>query len=295
VITRPSLGFIGAGKVGTVLARAWYAHGYQISAIHSRNPDYASHLAAEVGAMQAAQLVDAIAKSDLILFTVPDDAIAGLVETMRPFDLQSKAIIHTSGVHSLDVLQPLVISGAVVGSLHPAFPFANAQIVPEQLVGTVFALESQDESLARWLHELVSALGGQWITIPLGGKATYHAAMTIASNFTVTLYALAEKLLLDLGISRQHADAALDGLLSGTVNNLHSQGVPEALTGAFVRGDVQTISAHLTALRHDDAILEVYKALARLTLPLAEQRGTPAELVTLISHLLAEQKENAHA
>jgi predicted short-subunit dehydrogenase-like oxidoreductase (DUF2520 family) len=295
LISRPTLAFIGAGKVGSVLARAWRGCGYDISAIYSRNPDHAFRLATEVGAAATVTLDNVIAASDLILLTVADDALSMMMARLHALALHGKAVIHTSGVHSLDVLRPVALSGAMTGSLHPAFPFANADILPEQLAGTVFALESDTERLTIWMRDLVSALNGRWMTIPPGGKATYHAAMTIASNFMVTLYAIAEKLLLDLGIHRENAEEALNALLAGSVANLHKRGVPDALTGAFVRGDVQTIHAHLTALRHDDAILEMYRTLAQLTLPIAEGRGTPADMIAAMSRALADQRDNAHA
>jgi predicted short-subunit dehydrogenase-like oxidoreductase (DUF2520 family) len=109
-------------------------------------------------------------------------------------------------------------------------------------------------------------LDGQLLAIPPGGKAVYHAALVIASNYTVTLYSLAEGLLVSLGADRAVADRALDTLLVATVDNLRREGVPEALTGPLIRSDVGTISAHLDALRQvDERLVEVYIQLARLS------------------------------
>jgi predicted short-subunit dehydrogenase-like oxidoreductase (DUF2520 family) len=127
--------------------------------------------------------------------------------------------------------------------------------------------------------------------VPPGSKALYHAALVIASNYTVTLYAAAERLLLSMGADRAAADAALNALVGVTVENLRRQGVPDALTGPLVRADVGTLAAHLRALRDaDPALEEVYRALARLTYPLVEARGVSLDP---IEHLLRQEDDNA--
>src|SRR5690606_17251414 len=105
------------------------------------------------------------------------------------------------------------------------FPFADVESAVANLLGATFAVEAQDETLREWLNEIVAALNGRVLAIPPGKKAVYHAAMVFASNYTVTLYALAERLLLELGAERDTADAALDSLLGGTVANLRLRGI----------------------------------------------------------------------
>ena len=160
----------------------------------------------------------------------------------------------------------------MLGSLHPAYPFADGSVVG--LGGTAFAVEAEDEWLLGWLHDIVSTLDGQVLIVPPGGKALYHAALCIASNYTVTLYALAEALLVGQGADRAAADSALNVLLAATVENLRVQGIPAALTGPLVRGDIETIKAHLKALDGVDSdVREGYIQLTRLTYPLLEARG----------------------
>jgi predicted short-subunit dehydrogenase-like oxidoreductase (DUF2520 family) len=125
--------------------------------------------------------------------------------------------------------------------------------------------------------------------IPPGGKATYHAALVFVSNYTVTLYALAENLLTGLGAEREAADQALNVLLGATVENLRLKGIPDALTGPLVRGDVGTLAAHLEALK-DAQLVDVYRQLARLSLPMLTARGIPTGAV---EHLLEQDKNHA--
>ncbi|MCL4251024.1 MAG: DUF2520 domain-containing protein [Anaerolineae bacterium] len=279
---RPTLGIVGAGKVGGSLARLSQARGYRIVAVASRDRAHAEALAEAVDAIVVSSPAEVIALADLTLLTIPDDAISAVAETVTIDTQTPKAVIHTSGAHSLDVLAPLAAQGIMTGSLHPAYPFSG---IAESLAGIAFAIEASDEPLRMWLSDLVAALDGRALMIPPGGKALYHAALSIASNYTVTLYALAERLLASLG-AEQEAAAALQPLLAGTVENIRQRGIPDALTGPLVRGDAGTIAAHLAALvAYDPQVTQVYRALARATLPLAEARGVDTHM---LARLLAD-------
>ncbi|MFN8378546.1 MAG: DUF2520 domain-containing protein [Anaerolineae bacterium] len=267
-----ALGVIGAGRVGNALARLLAARGWPIVAVTSRTPEHAHELADAVGADYVPEAASVLARADLTLLTVPDDAITACAEDWVDAAVPGHAVVHTSGVHGAEALAPLARRGMRVGSLHPAFPFAGGET--PVLAGVFFAIESDDLQLRRDLLNLVAALGGVPLLIPAGGKATYHAALAIASNYAVTLYAEAERMLMGLGIPRETADGALNGLLEGTVANLIERGIPGALTGPLSRADVGTVRRHLLTLEATDPELAaLYAALARRTLPLVRARG----------------------
>lgn len=284
----PTLAVVGAGKVGSTLALLLAARGCRVTAVASRTRDHAEALAARVEA-QAVGLSEAF-DADLALITVPDDAITATAARLKGFS--GKAAVHTSGAHDVSALAPLAERGIQVGSLHPAYPFADVESAVMGLPGATFAVEADSDPLRGWLSEIVTALDGRVLVVPDGGKATYHAALSIASNYTVALYALAERLLLGLGADKAAADAALDSLLGGTVANLRAQGIPLALTGALARGDVGTVVKHIEALRQIDGdAADLYIHLARMTLSLLAARGiAPDE----IAHLLQQESDHAN-
>lgn len=266
----PSLGFIGMGKVGTTLARLSAQAGYKVAAVYSRRE--VSEFAAAFGANAVQTPLEVVQHSDLVFLTVPDDAIERVASAIVDGEWHGKAAVHTSGVHSLDKLEALSLQGAAAGSLHPAFPFAADTV--HDLQGTTFAVEASDDRLREWLTGLTGVLGGEALFLSPGTKTLYHAALVIASNYTVTLYAAAERLLLSLGASPATAANTLNRLLAATVQNLAQQGIPEALTGPLVRNDAGTIESHLKVLAQaDNDLYEVYRQLARLTYPILEMRG----------------------
>jgi predicted short-subunit dehydrogenase-like oxidoreductase (DUF2520 family) len=287
----PTLAVVGAGKVGMALARLLYARHYRVKTVYSRTFAHAEALARIVHAHAAESLDDIDA--DLVLLTVPDDAIESTAAALVASGFEAKAVVHTSGVREASALASLIDVEVEIGSLHPAYPFAGAEVVDGSLSGTTFAVEAEAEPLRGWLLGLVEALGGRPLMIPANGKALYHTAMTILSNYTVTLYALAERLLVSgLGADKAASDHALDALLAGTTENLRLRGIPDALTGALSRADVGTIAAHLKALDGVDSdVRDAYIQLARLTFPLLRARGI---VLDEIDALLKDTKEDAH-
>lgn len=285
---KPSLGVIGAGKVGSALARLLAAREWPVVAIWSLDPADALMLADAVGAEATGSPLEVLRRCDLTLLTVPDDAITPLAEQLAAANPPPCAVVHTSGALGAEALALLAARGMRTGSLHPAFPFAGG--LPD-LRGAAFAVEAVDSTLHGWLLALVEALGGVPLVIPPGGKAQYHAALVLCSNYTVTLYDAAERLLLALGIERGAAGAALTALLAGTLANLQARGVPDALTGPLVRADVGTLRLHLRALRGvDPALAALYTALARQSAPMLAARGVPWDE---IERLLKEEEADA--
>lgn len=277
---KPTLSIIGAGKVGCTLARLLYAAGYRIGAVYSRNKEHSQELAGLVGSIAVTTAGEAVQNADLVLLTISDDAISIVARAIQSEIWTNKAIIHTSGAQDREVLAVLAARGAMTGSLHPAFPFADVETSVVRLSRATFAVEATDEQLRGWLYQMVVALQGRVLAIPPGQKALYHAALVIASNYAVTLYAVAEYLLMSMGADRVTADQALNGLLMGTAINLQTQGIPDALTGPLVRADIGTIQAHLDALRTvDHSLVEMYLQLARLSLPLLTARGINTEAI----------------
>jgi len=280
MIERPTLGVIGMGKVGTTLARLYIERGYTIAATSSRGTSVSAH--------------EVVRAADLTLICVPDDAIPSIVLSIvaHESNLSEKAVVHTSGAHNARIIDWLTRQGARVGSLHPAYPFADVESAVTGLIGATFAIEAVDERLKRWLSDLVSAVDGHVIWLTADQKALYHAALCIASNYTVTLYDIAHGLLQGLGATQTSVDQALSVLMAGTVHNLQTKGIPDALTGPLVRGDIQTINAHLAALEavHTDIVYDLYRLLASMTLPMVRARGTSTEA---LEKLLAKDNDDA--
>ena len=287
---RPSLAIIGLGRVGQVLGQALYQAGYRITAVASRDPAKAATVAARFGA-NAISPRDAAASADLVLLAIPDDALKPLAAELALAGAwrSGQFVVHVSGASPAAALAPAAEYGAQIGAFHPFAAFGGAEApLP---AGITFGIEAQ-QPLRTILWGLAAALGGHPLDLDAADKPLYHAAAVIASNYTVTLAALANELLQQLGAQPDQALRALLPLMRTTLDNLERQGLPDALTGPLVRGDIGTIQQHLAAL--DEAKPQIgilYRSLAHGTLPLAQQRGLKPEIAGALQDLVTLPRE----
>ncbi len=289
-VRRPVLGIVGAGRVGQALAHTLWTRGYTITAVYSRSPDSAARLAAKVDA-QTVNTADQVAnRAQLILLTVPDDAIRLVCEQLAVNDLTDRAVVHTSGATPLNDLQAAKRRGALIGGLHPIAPIRSGSIP----AGVTFGVEADREPLRGWLAALVDTLEGVTLWLRPGiDRARYHAAAVLVSNYVVTLLAESTALLSRFTVDETVAQAALITLAQITLENVQQAGLVAALTGPIVRGDVQTVQAHLSALHPlDPELSELYRLLGRRTLRLAAARGMDAEQLAALQEALQNHAYN---
>lgn len=266
------LGFIGTGTVGALLALGLAQKGYRVEALYNRHPLSAEHLARRLrnGARLCPGPQAVADASDVVFITTPDDAIAATGAAIKWHD--GHWAVHCSGALSVEALEPVRQAGGAVGGFHPLQSFAGGE--GGSLAGVTVALEGEG-SLLSTLKQFASALGCRWIVVPPGEKPLYHLSGVLVSNYVVTLVKAAAELWEALGVPQKQAREALLTLLLGTLHNIEGLGIPQSLTGPIARGDVGTIARHLEELtRKAPALLDVYRGLGRLTVPIAQAKGT---------------------
>ncbi|ONK12996.1 NAD(P)-binding domain-containing protein [Streptomyces sp. MP131-18] len=88
-----TIGNIGAGEVGSQLARAAVAHGYKAVIANSRGPETLAHLVDELGPpARAATAADAAEAGDFVIIAVP----LKLVDNMPVEQLAGKIVLDTN-------------------------------------------------------------------------------------------------------------------------------------------------------------------------------------------------------
>ena len=274
---KPSFAIIGCGRVGTALARHLSEAGYQPAGFYSRSRDSALNAAEQAGNKSA--VFDnpwaAAAKAVVVFITTPDQAIAPVCQAIADNTgfKEKAAVLHCSGALSSNILSAASSLGASIGSMHPLQSFA---VVTEgnPFVGIKVAVEG-DAAAADSAWEMAKDLGADPFSIRTAGKTLYHAAAVVASNYLVTLMRLSFELLQASGVPSSEAYGVLKPLIRGTLNNIDQVGIPDALTGPIARGDVETVSDHLAAIRQlsPDAA-DLYTRLGLATIEIATAKGT---------------------
>ena len=261
---RLDVGVIGAGRVGTALGVALSRSGHRIvaaSAVSSASRDRVDRFLPGAVVLQPA---DVVAAADLVLLTVPDDALAGLVRGLAATGapVAGRMLTHTSGRHGLAVLAPAADLGALPLALHPVMTFTGRADDADKLAGISFGVTAP-EVLRPAAEVLVLEMGGEPVFIAEADRGLYHAALAGAANHLVTQVVQAEDLLTRAGVAQPAR--MLAPLLSAALDNALRFG-DAGLTGPVARGDAETVAGHVDALRADaPEALPSYLALARLT------------------------------
>ncbi|WP_235501757.1 Rossmann-like and DUF2520 domain-containing protein [Aeromicrobium sp. Root472D3] len=266
---RPSMGVVGAGKVGSVLAARLRAAGYPVVGVSGRSEASRLRISTLLPGVPVLEPEAVAAAADVLVLSVPDDSLIAVAEELaasgavRP----GQVVLHTSGRHGLDALAALTRLGARPIAFHPAMTFTGTAVDLER--GPVFGLTAADADRPL-AEELVAALHGVPMWVAESDRALYHAALAHGANHLVTLVAQSMDLLRTAGAA--DPAAVLRPLLTAALDNVLAYG-DAALTGPVVRGDVTTIRAHVDALAAsdvDDATVDAYLELARATARRAE-------------------------
>jgi predicted short-subunit dehydrogenase-like oxidoreductase (DUF2520 family) len=186
---------------------------------------------------------------ELVLLAVPDAAIAEVARSVPV----GPWLAHVSGATPLGALEP----HRRRFSVHPLQTLTR-QRGPEQLDGAWAAVTAETDEAREAARWLARTLGLQPFDLADADKPLYHAGAVMASNFLVTVYRAAARLLEETGAPPE----ALVPLMTRTIENGF------ALTGPIARGDWATVEAHLRALeeRAPD-LVPLYRALAEATRP----------------------------
>lgn len=267
------IGFIGPGTVGIALARGFAKAGYRVTSLFGRDAARRSAAADQVpGASAARSAQEVVDASNLVFLTVPDAAVRPVAESLA-WNSGTSAI-HCSGVATGALLSAAAGAGAATAVFHPLQTLATPEQASRNLPGSTFAIEASTDALRRTLEELARSLSGHPVTIT-GSKALYHASAVLASNGLVTLLDAAAGLWTRLGLSQEQGLRALLPLVRGTVENLETIGLPNALTGPVSRGDLATVVDNVNALEQvSPEIARLYVDLAVQTIPIALAKGS---------------------
>ena len=222
----------------------------------------------------------AAAGAAIVFITTPDRAIRAVCELIaRGGGLRPGALVlHASGANSLELLDAARQAGARRAVMHPLQSVPSREQGVVNLPGSYFRIEA-DPGARRSVVALVRAFGGSELALPRWrsdpqSAAIYHAGAVAASNYLVMLLDFAVRHLQALGADRLQALQALLPLVRGTLANVERLGIPGALTGPIARGDAVTVAGHVAALQQRAPdLLELYRVLARQTIPLAQEQG----------------------
>jgi len=245
---------LGAGKVGTSLARALRAKGAEVTLRPARK--------------KLPRTIDA----DVVVLAVRDRDLAPLAEKLVGVVSVRSVVVHVAGALSAEALSPVRGACAGVAQMHPMISFASTRFAPSLHHGNV-EVQGDTVAVAR-ARRLARLLGMTPRTVPGLDTVAYHAAAGLVANGAAALGAVGAELLVKAGVPRPVAARMLGPLLRSVADNVEALGFPEALTGPVRRGDAAGVEKHLKTLREKlPEAVSLYLAAAEAQLPLAKAIG----------------------
>jgi predicted short-subunit dehydrogenase-like oxidoreductase (DUF2520 family) len=270
---RLAVGVVGAGRVGAVLGAALAQAGHRVVAVAAVSEQSLGRARRLVPGAKVLPAPDVAAAAELLLLAVPDDALAGLIAGLASAGAVGKGtlVVHTSGAHGIEVLEPLTALGALPLALHPVMTFTGTDVDLQRLDGACFGVTAT-EALRPVAEALVIEMGSEPVWIAEELRPMYHAGLAFGANNLVTLVAQASSMLASAGVENPHR--MLGPLLGAALDNSLRRG-DRALTGPVARGDAGTVETHLRAIRsHAPEATAAYIEMSRLTAVRALAAGT---------------------
>lgn len=288
---QPQFGIAGSGRIACALGRLLLDRGNGPAIVAARDAGRASVAASFIGAAEIVPLEDLAGRAKRIVVAVSDDAIHEVAGRIAVSCRPGTVVLHASGVHGIDVLEPISRAGGHCGALHPLATVPSPEKGLRTIPGAPFAFTGPAEARV-WAVEIVETLGGELIDLPAEGRGLYHAAAVLACNSIPGLLEAASELLVYAGAAHT-SDAALRMLapiVLSSVENTFALGPLAALTGPARRGDVSTLRTHLTAIESSrPAIGRLYRAQSLWLVELARRAGLEPAKAQIIEEALTNE------
>lgn len=264
VPSRLRIAIVGCGRVGAVLGAAWHRAGHRITGVTARSDTSRLRAEALLPGIPILDESNVGLDADLVLVAVPDRVLPEVVERLTSLGAirAGQFVVHPAGRYGLEVLDPAARVGAVPLALHPALPLTGTSMDLDRLAGSVFGVTAP-EGMRTVAEALVVELGAEPVWVPEQARQGYHAALTFAANYAMTLVNESVDLLAEAGA--EVPARILGPLVRASVETALERG-DKGQTGPITRGDGSTVAVHLTWLT-DQAPLaaQAYRSLGKLT------------------------------
>jgi predicted short-subunit dehydrogenase-like oxidoreductase (DUF2520 family) len=242
---------IGSGNLGTNLGLTLHHHGYNIVQVISKNLDNAETLACKINAKFTNNISLRDTSCDTIIFAVSDDSISDLLEG-RYFD--NTLLIHTAGSVNIDIFKG---SSKNYGVLYPLQSFSKNKIA-DFMNAPVF-IEGDNRFSFERIRQIAKTISSNVITADSEQRLKLHVAAVFASNFTNHMYSIANELIRDIPIDFVVFKPLIREISDKAIQTLDPD---KCQTGPAVRNDRKTIEKHLSVLKDDVSLSELYKFMS---------------------------------
>jgi predicted short-subunit dehydrogenase-like oxidoreductase (DUF2520 family) len=243
--------FIGAGNVASQLASAFQNTGRKILQVYSRTENSAKELASKINCDFTSDTEDIIKNADVYIISVSDSAIAEVVAKLK---LDKSLVVHTSGFHTMDILDNVSKN---IGVFYPLQTFSKNRKI--DFLNIPVCVEANSADNLTLLEDLARSFTADVRYIESAQRKIIHLSAIFACNFTNHMYSIAEEILKDAYIPFD----ILKPLICETAEKVMDIEPVEAQTGPARRNNLEVVQQHLKMLDNEE-YRELYKRLSEL-------------------------------
>jgi len=288
---RLDVGVVGTGRVGAVLGASLHQAGHRLVAVSAVSDQSRARAAALLPGIPVMTVEEVVARSELVLLTVPDEALPPLVEGLSATGSwqAGQLVVHTSGRYGTAIFEAAAGHHILGLALHPVMTFTGTSMDLLRLTDCSFGITAP-QALRAVAEALVLEMGGEPVWIQEQDRPMYHAGLAHGANHLVTLVAQALQVVGSAGVA--DPQRLIAPLLHAALDNALRLG-DGALTGPVARGDAGTVATHLAQLSEQTPdVRPTYVALARATAEraLASGRLAPVDAEPLLDILAAPEE-----
>jgi predicted short-subunit dehydrogenase-like oxidoreductase (DUF2520 family) len=239
---------IGTGNTATILGRKLKAAGHTIVQVFGRNAKAASELAYELDTESTNYWSVVNRNAHVYLVAISDMAIG---EVAKELQLQDKAIIHTAGAVSKDVLKEASSHYGVL------YPLQSLKKESDYLPKTPVLIDASDEQTLMIVEILGKSISDSVSLANDAQRLKLHLAAVFCNNFVNHMYVLMEEYCKKEGLDFQ----LLLPLIEETAMRIQTIPPSKSQTGPAKRRDVTTLEKHMALLESNPHLKSLYQIL----------------------------------
>jgi predicted short-subunit dehydrogenase-like oxidoreductase (DUF2520 family) len=256
-IIEPSImnvSFIGSGNLASHLAAALDNTEYAVKEVFSLHSKHAEALVGKLYHAHVKATLDfSSSPSRIFVIAVSDDVIPDIAqELILP---ENAILLHTSGSQPLNVLAYAATTR--IGVFYPLQTFTKDKKIDFNEI-PVF-IESEDRDTEKVIMTMAKAISKKVYKISSAQRQALHVAAVFVSNFTNHMLTISR----DIMTAQQLEFEWLKPLVAETINKSLALGPEAAQTGPAKRGDLETLDRHLTFLKDDETVAEIYRIISQ--------------------------------
>ena len=245
---------IGNGNLAQNLSVLLISKGHQIIDVFARNEGELNTFCDKIGARPVSALANLNPNIDLLIVSVSDDAISGVLEGIN---LKNNMIVHTSGSVSLDPFREHGFNN--YGVLYPLYSFSKHNYVDFDSIP--FLIEFNNGLVESTLILIASDLTNNYRTASSEERANYHLTAIFVNNFSNYILGIAQGL---AEVKSIDFDLLKPILLQTAQNAYAANNIHAIQTGPAIRNNTVIIDKHIEMLKDYPHKQEVYSVLSKL-------------------------------